>query len=175
MIEDVGMKTILTIALVLVTQIALAGNVANYSVSKGKLHSGGKARVEINENSPEKFIVNLNYEIYKKILVPIPEDQLKGETLFELPPEFRDERGYMELQTKGIIELEKATLKFVKRVKWKNFNDAYQVIILPKNGKSKVEVIFHPSVSAAGWANIVVTFINNIPIFNGYQIVIDIF
>ncbi len=168
------MKTLLTITLLFASQFALAGNVANYTVQKGKLHSGGKARVEVVENSPEKFIVNLNYEIYKKILVPIPEDQLKGETLFELPPEFRDERGYMELQTKGVMELEKATLKFVKRVKWKNLTDAYQIVILPKNGRSKVEAIYHPSISAAGWANILVTFINNIPIFNGYQIVIDI-
>ena len=154
--------------------MAFSGETADYHIQKGKLHSGGKARVEVVQNTPEAFIVKLNYEIYKKILVPIPEDQLKGETLFELPTEFRDERGYMELQTKGVIEIEKATLKFVRRVKWKNLSDAYQVLILPKNGRSKIEAIYHPSIPAAGWANIAVTFINNIPIFNGYQIIIDI-
>lgn len=166
------MKTLLTLSLLIMSQLTSAGEVANYHIEKGKLHSGGRARVVVMENTPEKFIVKLTYEIFKKILVPIPEDQLKGETLFELPAEFRDERGYLELETKGSIELEDATLKFVKRLKWNNLSDAYQVLILPKNGKSKIEAIYHPSIPAAGWAHIKVTFINNIPIFNGYQIVI---
>ena len=107
-------------------------------------------------------------------MVPIPDSELKGESVFELPPEFRDERGYLELQTKGAIELEDATLKFVKRLKWNNLNDAYQILLLPKNGKSKVEIVYHPSLPAAGWGKILITFINNIPIFNGYQVVINI-
>lgn len=160
--------------LLILTNFALAGESANYHIEKGKLHSGGVAKVEVLENSPEKFVAKLNYHIYKKILVPIPEDQLKGETVFEFPPEFRDERGYLELETKGVIELEKAKLQFVKRVKWKNFKDAYQVLILPKNGRSKIEAIYHPSIKAAGWGRVLVTFINSVPIFNGYQVEIEI-
>ena len=168
------MKLLTVLCSLLWASIAFAGPSADYHVEKGKLHSGGVAKVEVLENSPEKFTAKLNYHIYKKILVPIPEDELKGETIFEFPPEFRDERGYLELETKGTIELEKAHLKFVKRVKWQNLNDAYQVLILPKNGKSKIEAIYHPSIKAAGWARVVVTFINNIPIFNGYQVEIEI-
>lgn len=116
----------------------------------------------------------MNYEIYKKILVPVPDDFLKGETVLELPPEFRDERGYLELETKGTMEIEKAKLQFIKRVKWKNVKDAYQVMILPKNGKSKIEVTYHPSIPAAGWGRVVVTFISKIPLLNGYQAEIEI-
>ncbi len=158
----------------LTVKVAFAGPMANYHIEKGKLHSGGSAQVEVLENSPEKFIAKLSYHIQKKILVPIPEDQLKGETVFEFPPEFRDERGYLELETKGVIELEKAKLQFVKRVNWRGLKDAYQVLILPKNGRSKIEAIYHPSIKAAGWGRVLVTFINSIPIFNGYQVVIEI-
>lgn len=155
-------------------QFAFAGPVANYQIEKGKLHTGGTARVEVLESSAEKFVAKLNYHIQKKILVPIPEDQLQGETIFEFPPEFRDERGYLELETKGSIELEKARIQFVKKVSFRGLKDAYQILILPKNGRSKVEVVYHPSIRAAGWGKILVTFINSVPIFNGYQINIEI-
>lgn len=160
--------------LVFATQLALANQVANYQIEKGKLHTGGSARVEVLESSALKFVAKLNYQIQKKILVPIPEDQLKGETIFEFPPEFRDERGYLELETKGALELEDARILFVKRVSWRGLKDAYQILILPRNGRSKVEVIYHPSIKAAGWGKILVTFINSVPIFNGYQINIEI-
>lgn len=154
--------------------LAHAGPVADYQIEKGKLHTGGSARVEVLESSAEKFVAKLNYQIQKKILVPIPEDQLKGETVFEFPPEFRDERGYLELETKGTMEMEKAKIQFLKRVNWKGHKNAYQILILPSNGRSKVEVIYHPSIKAAGWGKILVTFINSVPIFNGYQVDIEI-
>ncbi len=156
------------------TNYSMAAEVANYHILKGKLHSGGKAQVEIVENTDNKFVAKMNYEIYKKILVPIPDDVLKGENVITLPPEFRDERGYMELETKGTMEIEKARLQFIKRVKWKNYNDAYQVVIFPKNGKSKIEVTYHPTVPAAGWGRVLVTFISNAPILNGYQAYIEL-
>lgn len=151
-----------------------ASDKASYHILKGKLHSGGKAQILIIENTDEKFVAKMNYEIRKKILVPVPEDALKGETVVALPPEFRDERGYLELEAKGTIDIEEAKLKFIKRVKWKNFQDAYQVLILPNNGKSKIEATYHPSVAAAGWGRVVVTFISKIPLLNGYQAEIEI-
>lgn len=170
------MKTTLTglLSLLFSINLAFAGPVANYQIEKGKLHTGGTARVEVLESSAEKFVAKLNYHIQKKILVPIPEEELKGETIFEFPAEFRDERGYLELETKGAIELEKAKIQFVKRVSWRGLKNAYQILILPRNGRSKVEVIYHPSIKAAGWGKILVTFINSVPIFNGYQIDIEL-
>lgn len=167
-------KCFLALAVFVVTSLAFGAEVANYHIKKGKLHTGGKAQVEVIEKSADKFSTKLNYQIYKKILVPIPEDQLQGETIFEFPPEFGDERGYLELETKGVIELEKAQLQFVKRVTWRGLANAYQVLILPKNGRSKIEAIYHPSLKASGWAKVIVTFINSVPIFNGYQIVIEL-
>lgn len=169
-------KIILTfLTFLLITTTALAApDKATYHVLKGKLHSGGKAQVLITENTSERFVAQMNYEIYKKILVPVPDDALKGETVIELPPAFRDERGYLELETKGSMEIEKAKLQFIKRVKWRNFKDAYQVMILPKNGKSKIEATYHPSVPAAGWGRVVVTFISKVPLLNGYQAEIEL-
>jgi hypothetical protein len=168
------MKTFFTFLFLFSHCIAESAEIANYQIQEGKLHSGGNARVEVLKSSEEKFVVNINYNIQKKILVPIPSDLLKGETSIELPVEFNDERGYMELETKGIMDLPKYTLNFVRRIKWSGKSDAYQVLILPKNGKSKIEAIYHPSVAAAGWSKMIMTFINKYPLFNGYQLVIDI-
>lgn len=171
----IPMKKLITLLLsIYIANYSWATDVANYHILKGKLHSGGKAQVEIVENTDENFVAKMNYEIYKKILVPIPDDVLKGENVITLPPQFRDERGYMELETKGIMEIEKARLQFIKRAKWKNYNDAYQVVIFPKNGKSKIEVTYHPTIPAAGWGRVLVTFISNAPILNGYQAYIEL-
>lgn len=171
----ITMKKLITLIVsIFFINAAIAADIANYHILKGKLHSGGKAQVEITENSAERFVAKMNYEIYKKILVPVPDDVLKGENIIALPPEFRDERGYMELEAKGTMEIEKAKLQFIKRVKWKNYNDAYQIVIFPKNGKSKIEVTYHPTVPAAGWGRVIVTFISNAPILNGYQAIIEL-
>lgn len=168
------MKLIIVFAVLILSQLAVANDIAKYQIEKGKLHTGGVAQVEIIENNEEKFVARLAYHIYKKILAPIPNDKLKGETTYELPPEFRDERGYLELATKGTIELEKAHLKFIRRLKWRELNDAYQFQILPKNGRSKIDAIYHPSLPAAGWGRILVTFMSNVPILNGYQIALEL-
>jgi len=171
----ITMKKIITLLLsIFFINMVSASDTANYHILKGKLHSGGSAKVVITENSPERYVAKMTYEIEKKILVPIPDDVLRGENIISLPPEFRDENGYMELETKGIMEIEKARLQFVKRVKWKTYNDAYQIIIFPKNGKSKIEVTYHPSVPAAGWGRVIVTFISNVPLLNGYQAIIEL-
>ena len=171
----ITMKTLIKICLTLFLINTLsAQDIANYHILKGKLHSGGVARIEITKNSTEQFSTKMNYEIYKKVLVPIPDDVLKGETIIELPPEFRDERGYMELQTKGSMQIEDAKLQFMKRVAWRNHKDAYQILILPKNGKSKIEVTYHPDLPAAGWGRIIITFISKVPLLNGYQAYIEL-
>jgi hypothetical protein len=168
------MKTLITFLMLILSQLVLGADVANYNIKRGLLHSGGTARAEVSDLNSEKFVAKLIYDVHKKLLVPIPGHLLKGETIMEFPPEFRDERGYMELETKGTMELEKVSLKFVRRVKWKDKSDAYEVLILPKNGKSKITAIYHPSIPAAGWAKVSITFINNVPIFNGYEVTCEI-
>lgn len=170
------MKKLITLlfSVLFINLAVAASDTANYHILKGKLHSGGSAKVVITENSAERYVAQMTYEIDKKILVPIPNDVLRGENIISLPPEFRDENGYMELEAKGSMDIEKARLQFVKRVNWKTFNDAYQIIIFPKNGKSKIEVTYHPSVPAAGWGRVIVTFISNVPLLNGYQAIIEL-
>ncbi len=170
------MRLILAIIISLSTllNMGMASESAGYHILKGKLHSGGVAKVEILQESAQVFSVKMDYEIYKKILVPIPDHALKGDTVVDLPPQFATEVGYLELETKGSMEIERATLKFMGRTKWKQHNDAYKILIMPKNGKSKIEVTYHPSIIAAGWGRILITFINPLPVLNGYQAQIEI-
>lgn len=168
------MKTILILLILFFTQIAGAADIAQYLIEKGSLHKGGVASVEITNDTEEKFTAKMNYEIYKKILVPIPESKLKGQAIFDLPTEFRDETGYLELEAKGTIEIQEVTLEFIRRTTWNNLENAYEFFIIPKDGESKIKVIYHPSIAAAGWANVEVTFISTSPILNGYKLKMNV-
>ena len=168
------MKTITTLTLLFFAQLSFAGNIAHYHIEKGKLHTGGTASVEITESNANKFTTKLNYEIRKKILVPIPDDQLKGQMVLDLPPEFRTEIGYMELETKGVMDIGEATLKFVRKLTWNHLTNAYEILILPKNGKTKIEIFYHPTLPAAGWGEVDVTFISSVPVLNGYLVKMDL-
>lgn len=168
------MKTILALIMCSLMSYGFAGESADYHILKGKLHSGGTAKVEVLEESAQVFSVKMDYEIFKKILVPIPDHVLKGDTIVDLPPQFSSEVGYLELEAKGTMQIERATLKFLGRTKWQNYKDAYKILILPNNGKSSIEVTYHPSIKAAGWGRIMITFINPLPILNGYQAHIEI-
>lgn len=168
------MRVIFTVIMSLIAFQATASESASYHILKGKLHSGGSAKVEILQESAQVFSVKMDYEIYKKILVPIPDHALKGDTVVDLPPQFATEVGYLELETKGTMQIERGTLKFLGRTKWKERADAYKILITPNNGKSKIEVTYHPSIKAAGWGRILITFINPLPVLNGYQAQIEI-
>jgi hypothetical protein len=147
---------------------------ANYHIQKGTLHKGGSAQIVILEKTKKKFSAKMSYVINKKILVPIPKKVLEGETVINLPPEFKDKRGYAALEKKGFMEIENARLQFIKRMTWNGKEGAYDILIQPSNGKSQIEVIYHPSIPAAGWGKVVITFISPYPILNGYHAVIEL-
>jgi hypothetical protein len=169
------MKSLLTFIILTFTLLsfAAANEKANYNVKEGKLHKGGALTVETFEDTNE-FRVKANYEIYKRSWVPVSNDQLKGEEITTLPNQFKDERGYLELEEKGEMVVLDAKIKFIKRVDYKDLKDAYLIEVLPNNGKSKSLVTYHPSIPAAGWANVEIIFISNINLLNGYKLIAEI-
>lgn len=142
---------------------------ASYNILEGKLHKGGSAYTEVIPNS-QKFAVRMGYEIKKKPLVPVPSEYLKGEEIIDLPLMFQDERGYLELEAKGEIRIENGVIKFVKRTTAGKIKDAYEVLVLPKNGRSKIEIVYHPELPSVGWSKMKVIFISKIPLLDNYQI-----
>ncbi|MBC7540236.1 MAG: hypothetical protein H7281_15530 [Bacteriovorax sp.] len=163
------MKLIFFLLIITYSSITLALEIASYHILKGSLHKGGIAKIEITDKTKKKFIAKMNYEIYKRMLVPVPSKFLKGETIIELPPEFKDKRGYLLLEKKGTMDIEKAKIKFIRRTTWQGKNDAMEILILPTNGKSRVQVTYHPTIPAAGWGRVIITFISPYPILDGYH------
>lgn len=163
------MKTIIILILLSFSLISLA-ETANYSVQEGKLHKGGSLSVEVLDET-NGFKVRMKYEIKKRPWIPISADQLKGETLLDLPEQFKDERGYLELESVGEMKVEGATIKFVKRVNIGTFKDAFEAEIFPNNGRSKTTIIYHPLLKSAGWGKVEIKFISDVPLLNGYTII----
>lgn len=147
---------------------------ASYHILKGRLHKGGTAKVEITEKDKARFSAKMSYDLNKRALVPVPKKILRGETVIELPPEFKDKRGYVMLEKKGFMEIPKARLQFIKKMNWKGKENAYDILITPHNGKSMIEVVYHPSLPAAGWGQVIITFLSPYPILNGYKAIIEL-
>lgn len=145
-----------------------ANAITHYTLKEGKLHKSGKVDVEV-KTDEKTMIVNLKYDIDKKALVPIPSKVLKGKKDFEVPLMFKDEKGYQELERVGVMETEKALIKFLGRVHLGDLPNAYSFEILPKNGKSKIEGVYHPSLPGIGWKYVKLKFLGNIPLLSGYE------
>lgn len=146
---------------------------AAYIIHEGKLHKGGTVHAEIVPD-PNHFTVKVNYEIHKKMLVPVPSQYLKGEYTFELPSQFKDERGYLELESKNEIDTPKARVKFLKRTEVNGKKNGFLAEVLPNNGKSKITVAYHPDLPSLGWGRVEITLLIDFPGLNGYKLIAEI-
>lgn len=163
------LKLIYALPLFLVTITSFAQEKANYLVSPGMLHTKGAIMIEVLPD-PIKYKVQINFDVKKKSLVPVPSKLLKGKTAIEFPSEFRTEAGYKILEQRKKMEVPKAILKFVKRADFKDLKDAYFIEVRPTNKKSKIDIVYHPSLPAVGWSRVQLTFLSNIPVLNGYEL-----
>ena len=163
------MKTTTLLLALSLTLPALAADEAHYKIKQGQLHDGGKVDVTILPD-PKSFMVEMKFDIDKKPMVPVPGKLLKGTTVMEFPLKFKTEAGYKELQTKKAIGIPKAELKFIKRADTGDLKQAYFLEVHPTNKKSKIAIIYHPSLPAAGWRTVKITFLSNIPILDGYEV-----
>lgn len=151
----------------------LAQSDANYNVLAGKLHKSGKVRVHILPETA-KFKVQMDYDVKKKDWVPVPSKLLKGKTVMEFPDEFKTEAGYQNLEKQKSMAIPKAILKFVKKADFGNLKNAYFIQVLPTNKKTKIDIVYHPSLPSVGWEKVQITFISKIPLLNGYQLIAKI-
>ena len=163
------MKISLSLIFLAMSLHLFAQSSAHYTVSKGQLHTKGSITTTILPD-PLGLKVQMDYDVKKKRLVPVPSKLLKGKTIMEFPEIFRTEKGYKELQKKGVLDSPKAELVFVRRGDLNHLKNAYFIEIKPKNKKSKIQVIYHPSLPSIGWAQVNLTFLSSIPVLDGYQL-----
>jgi hypothetical protein len=142
---------------------------AHFKVLKGTLHKKGTVVAKILPD-PKKYDVLLEFEVKKKSLVPVPASLLKGSKTYEFPLDFRKEDGYKKLEKEKELTIHKAVLKFVKREDIEDLKGAYFIQVLPTNKKTKIDIIYHPSLPSVGWLNVTITFISNYPILDGYEL-----
>lgn len=162
------MKVALT--LLFLISHAFAQSSADYKVLPGKFHKSGSVKVSILP-VPEKFKVQMDYAVKKKDWVPVPAKLLKGKSVMEFPEDFRTETGYQNLEKQKSMTIPKAVLKFVKRADFGNLKNAYFLQVLPTNKKTKIDIVYHPSLPSVGWEKVKITFISKIPLLNGYVLV----
>ncbi len=146
-----------------------ADNSEKFNVLPGRFHKGGEIIVTVLPDD-KKFDVEIKFGVKKKGYVPVPSSILQGTKTYEFPVEFRTEAGYKTLQEKGTLEIPKAVLKFIKRLDEGELKQAYLIEVLPTNKKSMIEILYHPSLPSAGWKQIKLTMISNIPFLGGYEL-----
>ena len=86
--------------LILSTQLSAAIDSLQYKIAPGKYHSGGKLEAFISKIDTDNNVmeVKINYDIIKRPMIPAPASLLKSSMLIQLPLDFQDERGYLNLE-----------------------------------------------------------------------------
>lgn len=146
-----------------------AQSVALYTVLPGMLHQDGSVDITVLPNK-SSFDVEMSFDLKKKPLVLVPDNLLKGKKVYQFPLEFKNKKGYLDLEKLKSITIPKAELFFVKKSNFGKLKNAYFIQVLPTNKKSKIDIIYHPSLASVGWARFKITFLSNLPILNGYEI-----
>lgn len=160
---------ILLLLIAVLPSLVLAQSSAEYKVSPGSLHKSGNVFITVlpDENL---FKVKMDYKVKKKDLVPVSSSLLRGSKTFDFPNSFRTVAGYIDLQKKGSMEIPKAKLNFIRRGDIGELKDAYFIEVLPTNKKSKIDIVYHPSLPSVGWRSVKITFISPFPILDGYEL-----
>lgn len=167
------MKAFLFLAII--TSSVFAGiETLKYKVTPGEYHSGGTLEAVVGKIDPlhQTMEVQIKYDITKKPYIPAPGSMLKNIFMFELPLDFQDERGYLNLEQGKIIETDKVTAKHVGRVTLGKFTNAHHVKITGKNGKYVCDVYYHPSIPELGWSKLGLWL--NLALLSNYQLNADL-
>jgi len=162
-------KYIVVVFFLLLSMNSQAQSVAHYNVLPGTLHQDGTVDVTVLPNK-SSFDVEMDFDLRKKPLVLIPDKLLKGKKIYQFPLEFKNKKGYLELEKIKTMTMPKAELSFVKKGNLGKLKNAYFIQVLPINKKSKIDIVYHPSLSSVGWARIKITFLSHFPILNGYEL-----
>lgn len=146
----------------------------SYKILPGKLHSGGTldASVLNTDESNNVMEVLIKYEIIKRSFVPVPSDFLKKTMVIELPLEFLDERGYLNLEMKKSIDMGEETLLHAGRVDMGEFKDAHHIRISSKKGTFICDIYYHPSIPELGLFKM--SLILNVSILSNYEVKAEI-
>jgi hypothetical protein len=148
----------------------MANEHSDFEILPGKLHKGGSLLAKAQTMNEDYVHIHLNYEIFKKGLVPVPSEYLKGIYKQKLPAIFLDERGYLELEQLKSMKIEEATVYYKGRTKYRDLHDAHLIQILPDNKKSEIFLVYHPQAPGLGWDNIKVILHTGVPLLENYML-----
>jgi hypothetical protein len=161
----------LTMLLLLVSSLQVLAIEDNFKVAKGSLHTGGKLHVRILESQDvgENMFADIGYELYGKLILPVPNSFLKGTHRQELPKMFRDETGFIELERMKKIVVKEADIIHMGKFSYNGYTNCHKVQIRAHNQKSVMEVIYHRSAPKTGWLKLNMT-IYKIPVLESYSL-----
>lgn len=166
------MKKIAALFLILSISAFADPDVLNFKILPGKFHQGGKASASVLSTDAQRavMVVKLEYEVVKKALVPVPSEYLRGGLNQELPLEFIDERGYLNLEINRTLDLPEAILIHLGRVTIGSYQNGHHVRIKAKNGRSETDVYYHPNLPELGWGKVGLMLHTPIPMFKDYSL-----
>jgi hypothetical protein len=164
----------LALLMLMTTSLFASVDTLSYKIQPGKLHQGGTLEAFVAKVDTEKNVmdVTIKYDVVKKPLVPVSAELLKSSMTLELPLEFQDERGYLQLEITKVRDSEKATIHHAGRVDIGNLKNAHHIRILNKRGKFECDLYYHPSVPELGWPQ--VRLLLNVSILKNYEMNADL-
>jgi hypothetical protein len=154
---------------ILSSQLSAGIDSLQYKIAPGKYHLGGKLEAVVSKIDTAKNVmeVKINYDIIKRPMIPAPANLLKSSMLLQLPLDFQDERGYLNLELDKKKELDKVIVYHAGRVSFGKMTNAHHVRIIGKNSKYVCDVYYHPSIPELGWSKL--GLLLNITLLSNYQ------
>ena len=68
------------------------------------------------------------------------------------------------------MEIKGTIIEFQKRVDFGVLKNGYEVIVYPRNKRSKILFYYHPELNHLGWKEVSIILVNKLPVLNGYEI-----
>jgi hypothetical protein len=140
-----------------------------FHFESGLAHKGGIARAKaVPSYSPGLVKIHIDYQAYRKLMVPVPAHLLNGETTLFIPKEFTTEQGYKNLEKNKKQNLPDATLQHMGRVRVGKYTNVHHIKITAKDGKSITDLYYHPSAPGMGWLKM--KLLVELPVLGFYEV-----
>jgi hypothetical protein len=164
------MKILLLLAVLISANVFATSS--RLKVTRGKLHKGGYVKLESQNiaSSTTQTKILINYEIYKKNLIPKQFNKyLTGTYAQNIPSVFQYNSGYLDLQKSRKKLVRQAVLYHKGRVNVGRYYQAHKVLLVADNGKSELTFYYHPKAPGLGWFKVHLK-IKKIPVLKTYQL-----
>lgn len=140
-----------------------------HQIDTTRIARKGNIMIQYRDVSVESIELKLNYEFEFRFMMMRRSE--KGMTTQEIPADFKEEQGYIDLERDGIYEDDKVRLTHLGRTDWRSYYDCHVIHVFPKSRRAnwEAEFTYCPDLPEIGIGKVEFS-ATNIPIIGNYSL-----